>query len=173
MTHFHPWVRSKINNLIVAHWSCSGKILHIDFGDCFEASMNREKFPEKVCVLVFNFFADRSLLTYGIYGISFMVYPLTWSWQCRFPSGWLECLWKLWRLAVSKATSSWRVKMWWRFFEQIRIVSWLWWRYRNRTSSVLDVFQWHLLWTTFNHITCTVNQNLKSMGSTLYVLCKI
>ncbi|KAK7847625.1 serine/threonine-protein kinase tor, partial [Quercus suber] len=26
----------------------SGKILHIDFGDCFEASMNREKFPEKV-----------------------------------------------------------------------------------------------------------------------------
>ncbi|KAH1267835.1 Serine/threonine-protein kinase TOR [Glycine max] len=25
-----------------------GKILHIDFGDCFEASMNREKFPEKV-----------------------------------------------------------------------------------------------------------------------------
>ncbi|XP_022866976.1 serine/threonine-protein kinase TOR-like, partial [Olea europaea var. sylvestris] len=26
----------------------SGKILHIDFGDCFEAAMNREKFPEKV-----------------------------------------------------------------------------------------------------------------------------
>lgn len=26
----------------------SGKLLHIDFGDCFEASMNREKFPEKV-----------------------------------------------------------------------------------------------------------------------------
>ncbi|KAG6421928.1 hypothetical protein SASPL_118488 [Salvia splendens] len=26
----------------------SGKILHIDFGDCFEASMNRENFPEKV-----------------------------------------------------------------------------------------------------------------------------
>ena len=26
----------------------SGKILHIDFGDCFEASMNREKYPEKV-----------------------------------------------------------------------------------------------------------------------------
>ncbi|CAK7330253.1 unnamed protein product [Dovyalis caffra] len=24
------------------------RILHIDFGDCFEASMNREKFPEKV-----------------------------------------------------------------------------------------------------------------------------
>lgn len=26
----------------------SGKILHIDFGDCFETSMSREKFPERV-----------------------------------------------------------------------------------------------------------------------------
>lgn len=26
----------------------SGKLLHIDFGDCFEASMHREKFPERV-----------------------------------------------------------------------------------------------------------------------------
>ena len=26
----------------------SGKILHIDFGDCFEVAMQREKFPEKV-----------------------------------------------------------------------------------------------------------------------------
>lgn len=34
--------------LIYLSLSCSGKILHIDFGDCFEASMNREKFPEKV-----------------------------------------------------------------------------------------------------------------------------
>lgn len=34
--------------LIYLYLSCSGKILHIDFGDCFEASMNREKFPEKV-----------------------------------------------------------------------------------------------------------------------------
>ena len=32
-------------------YQCSGKILHIDFGDCFEASMNREKFPEKVGLL--------------------------------------------------------------------------------------------------------------------------
>ncbi|XP_042061524.1 serine/threonine-protein kinase TOR-like [Salvia splendens] len=34
------------SNLILHRFS--GKILHIDFGDCFEASMNREKFPEKV-----------------------------------------------------------------------------------------------------------------------------
>ena len=34
--------------MIYLYLSCSGKILHIDFGDCFEASMNREKFPEKV-----------------------------------------------------------------------------------------------------------------------------
>ncbi|OQV15683.1 Target of rapamycin [Hypsibius exemplaris] len=26
----------------------SGKILHIDFGDCFEVAMHREKFPEKI-----------------------------------------------------------------------------------------------------------------------------
>jgi FKBP12-rapamycin complex-associated protein len=26
----------------------SGKILHIDFGDCFEVAMIREKYPEKV-----------------------------------------------------------------------------------------------------------------------------
>lgn len=26
----------------------SGKVLHIDFGDCFEIAMHREKFPEKV-----------------------------------------------------------------------------------------------------------------------------
>lgn len=32
--------------------TCSGKILHIDFGDCFEASMSREKFPEKVRLFV-------------------------------------------------------------------------------------------------------------------------
>ena len=26
----------------------SGKIVHIDFGDCFEIAMRREKFPERV-----------------------------------------------------------------------------------------------------------------------------
>ena len=26
----------------------SGKIVHIDFGDCFEVAVLREKFPEKV-----------------------------------------------------------------------------------------------------------------------------
>lgn len=26
----------------------SGKIVHIDFGDCFEVAMTREKFPEKI-----------------------------------------------------------------------------------------------------------------------------
>ena len=34
------------SNLMLDRYS--GKILHIDFGDCFEASQNREKFPEKV-----------------------------------------------------------------------------------------------------------------------------
>lgn len=26
----------------------TGRILHIDFGDCFEVAMTREKFPEKI-----------------------------------------------------------------------------------------------------------------------------
>ena len=26
----------------------TGKVVHIDFGDCFEVAMNREKYPEKV-----------------------------------------------------------------------------------------------------------------------------
>ena len=34
------------SNLMIDRYS--GKVLHIDFGDCFEASMYREKFPEKV-----------------------------------------------------------------------------------------------------------------------------
>jgi len=34
------------SNLMLDRYS--GKIVHIDFGDCFEAAMRREKFPEKV-----------------------------------------------------------------------------------------------------------------------------
>ena len=34
------------SNLMLDRYS--GKMLHIDFGDCFEASMMRDKFPEKV-----------------------------------------------------------------------------------------------------------------------------
>ncbi len=26
----------------------TGKVLHIDFGDCFEVAMHREKYPEKI-----------------------------------------------------------------------------------------------------------------------------
>jgi serine/threonine-protein kinase mTOR len=26
----------------------TGKVVHIDFGDCFEVAMHREKFPEKI-----------------------------------------------------------------------------------------------------------------------------
>jgi FKBP12-rapamycin complex-associated protein len=40
------------SNLMLDRYS--GKILHIDFGDCFEASMNREKYPEKVSSCPFS-----------------------------------------------------------------------------------------------------------------------
>lgn len=35
------------SNLMIDRYT--GKLLHIDFGDCFESGMNRDKFPEKVC----------------------------------------------------------------------------------------------------------------------------
>ena len=34
------------SNLMLHRYS--GKILHIDFGDCFEVAMRRDKFPETV-----------------------------------------------------------------------------------------------------------------------------
>ena len=34
------------NNIMIQR--ATGKIVHIDFGDCFEVAMNRNKFPEKV-----------------------------------------------------------------------------------------------------------------------------
>ena len=40
------------SNLMLDRYS--GKLLHIDFGDCFEASMHREKFPEKVRYLMLD-----------------------------------------------------------------------------------------------------------------------
>ena len=40
------------SNLMLDRYS--GKLLHIDFGDCFEASMHREKFPERVYLLLFS-----------------------------------------------------------------------------------------------------------------------
>ena len=38
--HRHP------SNLMLDR--LTGRILHIDFGDCFEVAMTREKFPEKI-----------------------------------------------------------------------------------------------------------------------------
>ncbi len=34
------------SNLMLDRYS--GKITHIDFGDCFEVAMHREKYPEKI-----------------------------------------------------------------------------------------------------------------------------
>ena len=34
------------SNLMLDRYT--GKILHIDFGDCFEVAMHRDKFPEKI-----------------------------------------------------------------------------------------------------------------------------
>ena len=104
----------------------SGKILHIDFGDCFEASMNREKFPEKVNlntllnVLVFRPF-------YEFVSHSKLISFLDFKWN-RFLFAWPECLWRLWKSVVLKEISDAPVRMWCKFFERIKIVSWQWWK---------------------------------------------
>ena len=53
------------SNLMLDRYS--GKLLHIDFGDCFEASMNREKFPEKVPFRLTRMM-DRAMEVSGIEG---------------------------------------------------------------------------------------------------------
>ena len=52
-TKIHAYICSKIglgdrhpSNLMLNRFT--GKVLHIDFGDCFEVAMHRDKFPEKV-----------------------------------------------------------------------------------------------------------------------------
>ena len=52
-TKIHACICSKIglgdrhpSNLMLNRFT--GKVLHIDFGDCFEVAMHRDKFPEKV-----------------------------------------------------------------------------------------------------------------------------
>ena len=42
----------------------TGKVLHIDFGDCFEVAMHREKYPEKGLkshLFPYHFFASNIL----------------------------------------------------------------------------------------------------------------
>ena len=47
----------------------SGKVLHIDFGDCFEVAMQREKFPERI-----PFRLTRMLVSFVFYFLFFIFY---------------------------------------------------------------------------------------------------
>ena len=62
----------------------SGKVLHIDFGDCFEVAMQREKFPERVPFrltrMLVSYIICINLSTYvciylSIYLIYLSIYP--------------------------------------------------------------------------------------------------
>ena len=46
LTVYNLFVFRHPSNLMLDRMS--GKITHIDFGDCFEVAMTREKFPEKI-----------------------------------------------------------------------------------------------------------------------------
>jgi len=55
----------------------SGKIMHIDFGDCFEVAMTREKFPEKI-----PFRLTRMLINAMEVTSSFLLFQGFWLFDC-------------------------------------------------------------------------------------------
>lgn len=53
----------------------TGKVVHIDFGDCFEVAMHREKFPEKVPFRLTRMLTHAMEVTQSIY---------CWHWHSLF-----------------------------------------------------------------------------------------
>ncbi len=49
----------------------TGRILHIDFGDCFEVAMTREKFPEKIPFRLTRMLTNAMEVRSGCLGHSF------------------------------------------------------------------------------------------------------
>lgn len=62
----------------------TGRILHIDFGDCFEVAMTREKFPEKI-----PFRLTRMLTNAMEVGSGCMGSAEYWNCYSKLVSGWL------------------------------------------------------------------------------------
>lgn len=56
----------------------SGKVIHIDFGDCFEVAMVREKFPEKIPFrltrMLINAMEVRNLMTIMNYAYQYYLH---------------------------------------------------------------------------------------------------
>ena len=57
----------------------SGRVLHIDFGDCFEVAMHREKFPEKV-----PFRLTRYPIVCSVFSLLFVLLPYLTLTHCLF-----------------------------------------------------------------------------------------
>lgn len=52
----------------------TGRILHIDFGDCFEVAMTREKFPEKIPFRLTRMLTNAMEVMSGSYLLLYAVY---------------------------------------------------------------------------------------------------
>jgi phosphatidylinositol kinase/protein kinase (PI-3 family) len=89
----------------------TGKVIHIDFGDCFEVAMNREKFPEKIP------FRLTRMLTSAM-EVSYYTTP-----SSRYLSHVL-----FHRSAVFRAASARPARLAWVFSERIRSHLWRSWR---------------------------------------------
>merc|ERR1719215_2586014 len=66
----------------------SGRVLHIDFGDCFEVAMHREKFPERVPFRLTRMLVNAMEVS-GIEGTSLGIiktpFLLCWRHSCTIP----------------------------------------------------------------------------------------
>lgn len=97
----------------------TGKVVHIDFGDCFEVAMHREKFPEKVP------FRLTRMLTHAMEVNKLSKQPFGYS-------NWFFI--SIYRSAASKVASATPVRLLCRSFETTRN---LWWRFWRRSSTTL------------------------------------
>lgn len=88
----------------------TGKVVHIDFGDCFEVAMHREKFPEKVP------FRLTRMLTHA------MEVGKLHSWGGMETDSWLN------RLAALKEVSETLAKLPCVFYETTRSRLWQYWK---------------------------------------------
>ena len=124
----------------------SGKIIHIDFGDCFEVAMTREKFPEKI-----PFRLTRMLINAMEVGQPTGSFPSDWKWKIccskiKSPATWDQTAFDGMK-ARRPLMPSCVLCRWLEWMETTRKLAWRWWRLSETTETV-----W---WPCWKHL-CTI-----------------